>query len=173
MKIRVFCTCMLLVFTMILSAQVSGQDSKNSFSNDESSASVESGLSPWESSGRVEFIMSEIKWNPKRDKAYLEIVLKLKDGFRVSSLKQEAESTGGFATEIQIDSSDQFKLSGQFESVEPPLRDTTSVEIFGFAWLYHEKKTVWRAEIDVADEIDIEDLVVVGKLRFVALADDS
>ena len=150
----------LTVFSIAAEGQETIQQSIDSFSSPIGNAP--------ESYSPAEFIMSEITWDKTQEKAFLEISLMLKDGHQVSALEQDSEDAPFFETIISLEPSSQFELTGKFVPKAPPLRDSSTKEIFGYDWLYHEKLVVWKAAIQPKEGIAVEDLVIVGKLRFVA-----
>ncbi len=150
----------LTVFSIAAEGQQTPQQSIDSFSSLIENAP--------ESYSPAEFIMSEITWDKSKQKAFLEISLMLKDGHQVSALDQDSEDATFFETIIALEPSSQFELIGKFVPKAPPLRDSNTKEFFGFDWLYHEKLVVWKAAIQPKEGVAVEDVVIVGKLQFVA-----
>ena len=115
----------------------------------------------------VEFLMSELIWDAEQQKAFVQIKLKLGDGHITYALKQ-LSATPPFPTEITFEESEQFEFASEFQPQKTPLRDLKAEKNLDQNWLYHQALVVWKAEITLADKVDLEDVVAIGTIRMLA-----
>ncbi len=95
------------------------------------------------------------------------VTAKIADGFHLYAIDQGKLADGGGpqVTRLKIDESDQVRLLGPFQSVEPPKSHIDELAWKGLELREHEGKVAWFAPVEIAEGVDIDSLTITGQLN--------